>query len=89
MQARQLIYTGRVQGVGFRWSVRDIAAGFDLSGFVRNLPDGTVELCLQGEPDEMDAMQQAIQESHLGGFIRNAEQKEMTVDLQMKGFEIR
>ena len=40
----QLIYSGRVQGVGFRYTVKQVAAGYDVAGTVRNLPDGRVEL---------------------------------------------
>lgn len=89
MEARQLIYSGRVQGVGFRWMVRHLATGFDVNGFVRNLPDGTVELWLQGEPEEMDEMEKAIQESHLGSFIRDVVKENDSPDPKTKGFNIR
>jgi acylphosphatase len=38
-----LLYSGRVQGVGFRYTVKSVANGFELTGIVRNLPDGRVE----------------------------------------------
>ena len=54
MISKRLIFEGRVQGVGFRYTVKDIARGFDVCGTVANLPDGTVELHVMGEADEVD-----------------------------------
>ena len=44
MVAKQVIYSGRVQGVGFRFTTRQIASGYEVNGWVKNLPDGRVEL---------------------------------------------
>ena len=57
---REVHYTGRVQGVGFRFTVRSVAAQFDVTGFVRNLSDGRVHLVVEGTPDEIDAFLNAI-----------------------------
>jgi len=54
MIARQIIFEGRVQGVGFRYTAKDLARGFEVCGWVKNLPDGTVELQVMGEADEVD-----------------------------------
>ena len=54
MKAIQVFYEGRVQGVGFRYSVRQIAKGFNVTGWVRNLPDGRVELQVSGEDEEAE-----------------------------------
>ncbi len=70
---RQVFYNGRVQGVGFRWTVRQIATGFDVAGSVRNCADGRVELFASGEPAEVEAFLQAIRESSLGAHIRGVE----------------
>lgn len=83
-------YSGRVQGVGFRYSVKQIASGFEVVGWVRNLADGRVELEVTGEADEVTAFLAAIASSHLGGYIRQTE----TVDFASPesgstGFEIR
>ena len=51
MISLQVFYEGNVQGVGFRWSVRHAAKGFDVTGWVRNLPDGRVELQVTGEEE--------------------------------------
>ena len=50
---RQAFYAGRVQGVGFRFSTKQIATGFEVVGWVRNLPDGRVELQVKGEAEEV------------------------------------
>ena len=48
-----MIVSGRVQGVGFRYYVEDIALGMNISGWVRNLSDGTVEIDAEGEEDKL------------------------------------
>ena len=53
MTTRRIIYEGRVQGVGFRWTVKELARGYDVLGTVRNLPDGTVEIIVAGERGEV------------------------------------
>jgi acylphosphatase len=70
MTARRVMYEGRVQGVGFRFSVKEIAQGFEVAGWVRNLPDGRVQLEVQGEESEIEAFLKAIEDSHLRAHIR-------------------
>ena len=70
MKAIQVFYEGRVQGVGFRYSVRQIAKGFDVTGWVRNRPDGRVELQVSGEDEEVNAFLEAIRQSDLGSLIK-------------------
>ena len=53
MVAKRVFYEGRVQGVGFRFSVKSITTGFDVVGLVKNLIDGRVELEVQGEENEV------------------------------------
>jgi len=67
---RQVFYSGRVQGVGFRYSVKQIAAGYEVTGWVRNLPDGRVELCACGEAEEVQEFLEAIAASQLKTHIR-------------------
>lgn len=71
--ARIVHYEGRVQGVGFRWSVRNLAAGFEVAGDVRNLPDGRVMLRVQGEGEEVEAFLEAVRSSHLAAHIKKEE----------------
>ncbi|MCC6354647.1 MAG: acylphosphatase [Verrucomicrobiae bacterium] len=84
----QVFYEGRVQGVGFRYSAKSVARGFDLCGWVRNLPDGRVEMVAEGERAELEAFLEAMRESHLGGFIRREEVAWSTAQ-GLRGFEIR
>jgi acylphosphatase len=56
----RVLYSGTVQGVGFRWRVVDSARGLRVTGFVRNLPDGRVELVSEGEREELDRLLASI-----------------------------
>ncbi len=88
MTARHVFYEGRVQGVGFRYTVCQIAAGFDITGWIRNLPDGRVELLAAGEADELADFLQAIRESGLGSFIRKETGEDVAAPAKLRGFEI-
>lgn len=61
-QGRCWIVSGRVQGVGFRWFVRQRALEANLVGYTRNLPDGRVEVAAFGPPESLDAIRSAIAE---------------------------
>jgi acylphosphatase len=67
----KIFYSGRVQGVGFRYTAKTVAAGFEITGSVRNLDDGRVELVAEGAREELEAFRQAIREAGLAGFIRD------------------
>jgi len=69
--AKHVIYRGQVQGVGFRYTSRRIAGRYDVTGFVRNLPDGTVEMLVQGPPQAVDNCLKEIEES-FAGYIRDS-----------------
>jgi acylphosphatase len=88
MITRQAFYEGRVQGVGFRWTVKNLARGFDVTGWVRNLPDGRVELLAQGEPEEVTAFLDAMSESELKGHIKKVEVHPAAGHAPMRGFDI-
>ena len=88
MIARQVFYEGNVQGVGFRYTVRSIAKGFDVVGWVKNLADGRVELQASGEPDEVRAFLQAIRDSELASHIKTAQEHEIAPGQNARGFEI-
>lgn len=66
-------FSGRVQGVGFRATVASFAKDFPLAGTVRNLPDGRVELVMDGAPAAAELLVQRLRE-HFGFNIRNVEQ---------------
>jgi acylphosphatase len=63
-------YHGRVQGVGFRYSVKNQVNGFEVTGTVRNLPDGRVELVAEGAREELEGLLEAIRQSDVGRFVR-------------------
>lgn len=83
-----ILYTGRVQGVGFRYTVKNVALGFEVSGTVRNLPDGRVELLAEGESAELEAFRRAIQDSEVGGMIRQEDLNWSDATGAFRGFEI-
>ena len=87
MKATRVLYEGYVQGVGFRWTTKRIAHGYDVSGWVRNLADGRVELQVSGEDDEVTAFLRAIRES-LGGHITGEHATEIELAIPFKGFRI-
>lgn len=66
-------YQGRVQGVGFRYTTRNIAINYDVTGFVRNLPDGRVELVAEGPQCQVEEFVSAIGE-RMKPHIRDVEQ---------------
>lgn len=69
MIARLVHYSGRVQGVGFRYTVRGLAEGLPVRGYVRNLPDGRVELWAEGDEADVQTLLDAITE-RMAGYIR-------------------
>lgn len=83
-----VFYSGRVQGVGFRYTAKTTAMGFELTGVVRNLPDGRVELIAEGERGELEAFVEAIRDSGLGGFIRDEQVQWQRATGEFRGFEI-
>lgn len=89
MTAKHVFYSGRVQGVGFRYSTKRIASGFDVTGWVKNLPDGRVEMLAQSfEPDELDAFLEDIQTSSLGSHIKEREVNAIAAQPGLRGFSI-
>lgn len=60
MERRTILYTGRVQGVGFRYSVHEVSRRFAVTGYVKNLPDGRVELVMEGDAGPLQEMADAI-----------------------------
>jgi len=84
----EILYTGRVQGVGFRYTVKSVACGYEVTGTVRNLADGRVELIAEGERDELEAFRTAIRESEVGRFVRQEEVEWGASRGEFRGFEI-
>lgn len=83
-----IFYSGHVQGVGFRYSVKSVAAGFEVVGIVRNLIDGRVELVGEGPREELESFRNAIREAGLDHFIRNEDITWGEATGEFRGFEI-
>jgi len=83
-----IFFSGRVQGVGFRYTTKSVACGFEVTGTVRNLPDGRVELLAEGERGELEEFRRAIQDSEVGRFVRQEEAHWSEVKNEFRGFEI-
>jgi acylphosphatase len=84
----EIYYSGRVQGVGFRYAVKAVARGYEVIGTVRNLPDGRVEMFAEGAQGELEDFRKAIQDSEVGRFIRNEEVRWSEASNEFRGFEI-
>ena len=84
----QLFYAGRVQGVGFRYSVKQLAAGYEVIGWVRNLPDGRVELQVGGTREEVEEFLAAITSSPLRHHVQGVERLVLATPLTRSGFVI-
>jgi acylphosphatase len=85
----QVFYSGRVQGVGFRYIAREIACGYEVTGFIRNLSDGRVELIAEGNEEEARAFLTAIEESQLGSHIHGEDVNWLAATGEYSGFGIR
>ncbi len=84
----QVIYSGHVQGVGFRYTVKALAPGFEVTGTIRNLSDGRVELLAEGTKDELRAFQQAVRDSGLGRHINDEQASWSEARNEFRGFTI-
>lgn len=83
-----VFFSGRVQGVGFRYQTLQVAKEFEVSGWVANLPDGRVQLEAEGRMEEVKDFIAAVQE-RMEGYIRKTEQSAATCAPQYAGFTIR
>ncbi len=88
-QQRLTIYfSGTVQGVGFRYATRRLADDFAVTGFVRNLDDGRVEVVAEGREDEIQSFIAAIRRE-MGNYIKHVEQSDEPAEGRFQGFGIR
>ena len=81
--------SGRVQGVGFRWFVHDAAAREGVHGWVRNLPDGTVEAFLEGDVESVDRLEAALRRGPAAARVDEFTTEEHAPSGRATGFEIR
>ena len=87
-QRQEVHFRGRVQGVGFRWTVQRIANHFEVVGYVRNLSDGRVQLVTEGAPEELSRFLRAI-EAEMGRFIADSSISTTGAIDEFRQFEIR
>jgi acylphosphatase len=83
-----VLFSGRVQGVGFRYTAKTVAAGFEINGIIRNLPDGRVEVVAEGRHPELDEFRAALHGAGLAGFIRDEQIIWGDAKNEFRGFEI-
>lgn len=88
IERREVFYSGDVQGVGFRYTARALAGRFEVTGFVRNLPDGRVELVVEGSPSEIGRFLEAIGKA-MRAYIRRVEESRRPATGEFEAFEIR
>jgi acylphosphatase len=83
-----VFFAGRVQGVGFRYTTLEVARGFDVCGYVKNLADGRVQLEVEGKVDEINSFISAV-EDRLHGYVRKTERSAQQRPAQFSGFTIK
>jgi acylphosphatase len=83
-----ILYRGRVQGVGFRYTVRRIATNHPVTGYVKNLPDGSVELVAQGSPEAINALLADVAQQFRGN-ITDCERRPAATAEVFSHFDIR
>jgi acylphosphatase len=83
-----VIFSGHVQGVGFRYTALQVAKEFEVAGYVKNLPDGRVHLEVEGRPPEVEAFVAAVEE-RMHGHVRKTERTTASRGPQFSGFAIK
>jgi acylphosphatase len=86
--ARLVHFEGYVQGVGFRYTATTLARRFDVTGYVMNMPDGTVDVYAEGTTEEIDAFLKAIQDE-MGQYIHNTRAEEVPSTGQFRRFAVK
>ena len=87
-QRREVYFSGRVQGVGFRYTVRMVASRFAVTGFVKNLPDGRVQLVAEGPSDQLRRFLAAV-DTEMGRYIDDRQEETIPATGQFTRFDIR
>ena len=87
MERREIYYSGHVQGVGFRYTTRNIAQRYGVTGEVRNLPDGRVRLILEGDAEEIEELSADVRKA-MGRHIRDIQVETMPATGQFSDFSI-
>jgi|HubBroStandDraft_6_1064221.scaffolds.fasta_scaffold142924_2 acylphosphatase len=85
---RRIIFEGRVQGVGFRYTTASAARAYRINGYVRNCPDGSVELVASGHRQQVEQLLESLVKN-FAGHIERQSVEELDVSEPFDGFEIR
>jgi acylphosphatase len=88
MIRKSIYYSGHVQGVGFRFTAQRAAMGHPVSGYVRNLSDGRVELVLEGDDSEIEKVLAGIDEQ-MGRYIKDVKISQSPATGEFGQFSIR
>ena len=88
MERMTVFYSGRVQGVGFRFTTLRIAAEFTVTGYVQNLPDGQVLVVAEGRPDELDGFLDRLN-TEMAPYIRDAHVTTGPASGEFDSFDVR
>lgn len=88
MNRRTCLFSGHVQGVGFRYTAQNLAMRYNVTGYVRNLPDGRVEMVIEGPDDQMDQLLQDIRQQ-MEDFIRKVDVQTAPATGEFDRFSIR
>jgi acylphosphatase len=81
-------YSGNVQGVGFRFTTVHVARHYPVTGYVKNLPDGRVEVVAEGSPGDLQAFQNALEEA-MAGYVRDRKRDQRPGTREFADFGIR
>ncbi|MBN1435449.1 MAG: acylphosphatase [Sedimentisphaerales bacterium] len=87
MIRKRVTYSGRVQGVGFRYTVRLIAANYAVTGYVSNLSNGKVEMIVEGQTAVVQAFMDRI-EQEMAGYIHNTSVQDECFNDEFDSFSI-
>ena len=85
---RTCYFSGRVQGVGFRYTVKNVALQYHVNGFVKNLPDGRVQLVMEGPDPDMDRLVEDVSQ-RMNGYIKKVDAVEDPATGEFQHFQIR
>jgi acylphosphatase len=88
MHRRTCYFSGRVQGVGFRYTVKNVALQYNVAGFVKNLPDGRVELVMEGPDPDMDRLVHDVSQ-RMDGYIKRVDSVEDPATGEFQQFNIK
>jgi acylphosphatase len=87
-RALHLVVNGRVQGVGFRWFTRNTGRELGLTGRVRNLPDGRVEIWVAGDPQRLTTFVERMREGPPAARVSTIDERELSPVPSWDGFDV-